>query len=372
MKIAIFPPSLEVGGVQRVALSLARGFLAQNIDVELVLIKKEGAFLDHVPPELPIVDLQATRALTSIVPLSAYLRKSQPDVLLAISESVNLPAIWAKMLPRSGKTKIAVMVVNTLSQYQANTNIRREKVYTTLTRWFYPRADYVIALSEGIRQDLAAFIHFPLDRIITMPSPVLTPDFYERANQPISHYWFDEDTSEKKDDIPIILGVARFVQAKDLETLIRAFAIVRAQRPARLLIIGDGEDRPKLEALVSELGLSDEDVSLPGFLHNLPYMKATDVFVLSSVFEGLPTVLIESLACSPAIVSTDCPSGPQEILDGGKYGIIVPMRDPQAMATAIMHQLDHPPDVEPLRKQAQNYSMEVVINRYLELFGNTQ
>ena len=370
MKIAIFPPSLEVGGVQRVALSLARGFLAQNIEVELVLIKKEGAFLDHVPPELPIVDLQATRALTSVLPLAAYLRKSQPDVLLAISESVNLPSIWAKMLSRGGNTKIAVMVVNTLSQYQANTNIKREKVYTTLTRWFYPRADHVIALSEGIREDLAEFINFPLHRIITIPSPVLTPDFYERADQPITHHWFNEDTNEKKEAVPIILGVARFVPAKDLETLIRAFAIVREERPARLLIIGDGEDRPKLEALVSELGLND-DISLPGFLHNLPYMKATDVFVLSSVFEGLPTVLIEALACSPAIVSTDCPSGPQEILDGGKYGSIVPMRDPQAMANAIMHQLDHPSNVEGLRKQARNYSMEVIINRYLALFGKT-
>ncbi len=367
MKIALFPPSLEVGGVQRVTLSLARGFMAQHIDTELVLIKKEGAFLDHVPPELPIVNLNAKRALTSVLPLAAYLRKSQPDVLLTVSEPVNLAAIWAKMLTRNSHTKIAVMVVNTLSVYQANSTIRREKFYSTLTRWFYPRADYVVALAEGIKQDLAQFIHLPLEHITTIPSPVLTPDFYDRAQQPIDHEWF----AQGKNDVPTLLGVARFVPAKDLSTLIRAFAIVRENRPARLLIIGDGEERPKLEALVSELGLSD-DVSMPGYLNNLPYMKATDVFVLSSIFEGLPTVLIEALACSPAIVSTDCPSGPQEILDGGIYGKIVPMRDPQAMADAILHQLDHPQDVHLLRKRAEHYSMEAIINRYLTLFGQTQ
>lgn len=366
MKIALFPPSLEVGGVQRVTLNLARGFAAQGFETDLVVIKAQGKLADEVPEAINLVNLNASRALTSVLPLRRYLQNAQPDVLLAASEPVNLAAIWAKMLAPNVKTKIGAIVMNTLSVRQANPTFRREKFYSTLTRWFYPRADYVIALAEGIRQDLAQFINLPLEHITTIPSPVLTPDFYERAQQPIDHEWF----TDGKSDVPVILGVARFVPAKDLSTLIRAFAIVRENRPARLLIIGDGEERAKLEALVNELDLGD-DVSMPGTKNNLPYMKATDVFVLSSIFEGLPTVLIEALACSPAIVSTDCPSGPQEILEGGIYGKIVPMRDPQAMAEAIIHQLDNPPDVNLLRKRAENYSMEAIINRYLALFGQT-
>lgn len=361
MKIALFPPSLEGGGVERVTLNLARGFAAHGVQTDLLLIKPGGRLSDQIPENVNVVNLNASRAMTSIPPLIRYLQAEKPDVLLASSEAVNLPSIWARMLGRGIDTRIGVIVMNTLSVRQVNTTYRREKLYPLLASWFYPRADYVIALAEGIRQDLAQLIGLPAERITTIPSPVLTPDFYERLEQPAEHPWFQDN-----DESPVILGVARFVPAKDLATLIRAFALVREDRPARLLILGDGVERPKLEALVMELGL-DDHVSMPGFMDNLPFMKAADVFVLSSIFEGLPTVLIEALGASRAIVSTDCPSGPQEILDGGKYGKIVPMRDPTAMADAILHVLDQPLDAAQLRGRAEYYRMERIISRYIDL-----
>lgn len=371
MKIALFPPSLEGGGVERVTLNLARGFAAAGVQTDLILIKPGGRLSDQIPADVNVVYLNASRAMTSIPPLIRYLQREKPDVLLAASEAVNLPSIWARMLGRGIKTRIGVIVMNTLSVRQANTTYRREKLYPLLARWFYPRADYVITLADGIRHDLAAMIHMSADRILTIPSPVLTPDFYERLEKPAEHPWFQDVTggeSKDEDKGPVILGVARFVPAKDLPNLIRAFALVRQDRPARLLILGDGVQRPMLESLVAELGLEDS-VSMPGFMDNLPFMKAADVFVLSSIFEGLPTVLIEALGASRAIVSTDCPSGPQEILDGGKYGEIVPMRDPDALAAAILRVLDNPPDAAHLRQRAEHYRMERIIDRYLALFA---
>jgi len=209
---------------------------------------------------------------------------------------------------------------------------------------------------------LHEFIHLPLGKITTINTPVVTESLFERAGEAINHPWFNDDSP------PIILGVGRFVPQKDLLTLIQAFAEVRQERPARLVILGDGQERQKLEALVGELGLQD-DVWMPGFVGNLPFMKQSDVFVLSSIFEGLPTVLIEALALSPAIVSTDCPGGIGEILNDGECGLIVPMRDPKSLAQAIIQSLDDPIDTALLRKRANDFSMQSIVDKYKIVLG---
>jgi glycosyltransferase involved in cell wall biosynthesis len=194
-------------------------------------------------------------------------------------------------------------------------------------------------------------------------NPVVTPKLFEQAKEQIDHEWFIEGSP------PFILGVGRFSTQKDFPTLIRAFSIVQKQMPARLMILGEGEDRPQIEALVRDLGLTSE-VALPGFVSN-PYafMSRAAVFVLSSVYEGLPTVLIEAMAVGTPVVSTDCPSGPREILEFGKYGKLVPIGDSEAIANAIVTTLKHPIDVEALRQQAQKFSLENTVNGYLELIN---
>lgn len=194
-------------------------------------------------------------------------------------------------------------------------------------------------------------------------NPVVTPKLFEQAKEPIDREWFKDGAP------PVILGVGRLSLQKDFPTLIRAFTIVRKQLPARLMILGEGEERPQIEAMIKELGLASE-VALPGFVSN-PYafMSRAAVFVLSSVYEGLPTVLIEAMAVGTPVVSTDCPSGPREILGFGKYGMLVPVRDFEALANAIVTTLSDQTDVEGLRQQAQKFSLENTVNGYLELIN---
>jgi glycosyltransferase involved in cell wall biosynthesis len=356
MKVAVFPPSLGIGGVERVSLNLAQGFASSGLDTDLLVIKARGDFLTHVPDNVRLVNLSGKRALTSLPALMRYLHRERPDVLVAASEPINLIAIWAKLLTRV-PTRIAALILNTPSARQANTLYKREKLYPLLTRWSYPHADYLIAIAESIRQDLSSFSGIDLDRIHTINTPVITPEFFERADETIDHSWLGNGGP------PIVLGVARFVPQKDLVTLIRAFHEVHLSRPARLIIVGDGPERAKLETLITSLQI-DSYVSLPGFANNLPFMKHAQVFVLSSIFEGLPTVLIEALALCPAIVSADCPGGIREILRDGEYGQIVPIQDSSAMAQAIIKALDKPPDSKPLRQRSADFSLENIIEQY--------
>jgi glycosyltransferase involved in cell wall biosynthesis len=173
----------------------------------------------------------------------------------------------------------------------------------------------------------------------------------------------------KSQAIPVILSAGRLVKEKDYETLIRAFAMVRKKRPARLAILGEGAERNSLLELTERLGIK-EDVALLGFKTNpYVYMARATVFVLSSTVEGLPNVIVEAMAVGTPIVSTDCKSGPREILDDGKYGILVPVGDADALAKAIEKQLDEPTDKELLLKRSEDFSLEKVIDQFLEIAG---
>jgi glycosyltransferase involved in cell wall biosynthesis len=198
----------------------------------------------------------------------------------------------------------------------------------------------------------------PLERITVIYNPVFTPDLLHKAQEPVDHPWFAPA------GLPVILGVGRLAEQKDFFTLIRAFALVRQHRPARLIIVGEGPDRPGLEALARELGVAD-DVSLPGFSTNpYAYMRQADVFVLSSLFEGLPAVLVEALAVGVPIVSTRCPHGPEEILQDGICGPLVPVGDAAAMADAICATLDAPLPAHVLQERARAFALDTIVEQY--------
>jgi len=231
-------------------------------------------------------------------------------------------------------------------------------------RHFYPWADAIIAVSRGIAEDLASLTGLPQERIIAIDNPILSETILTKLGEPLDHPWFAANSP------PVILGAGRLVKQKDFPTLLKAFAQVRATRPARLMILGKGRKRTQLEALAWELGVA-EDVAFPGFVPNpFPYMARAAVFVLSSAWEGLPGALVEALACGCPVVSTDCPSGPGEVLEQGKYGPLVPVKDAAALARAILSVLDAPPDRAQLRARSSVFSVERVADRYLEvLFG---
>jgi glycosyltransferase involved in cell wall biosynthesis len=287
-----------------------------------------------------------------------YLRRERPDMLLAAGHWANFTAICAHRWARS-RARLVVSQRSHLSR-RAEEHPR----YLRLARRLYPRADRVIAVSGDVRDDLVAAAGVSPQRIAVVHNPVVDDDVERRAAEPLADSWLAPG------EPPVVLGVGRLVAQKDFPTLIRAFAHVRARRTARLCILGDGPARASLATLARELGIAD-DVALPGFVPNpLPYMARAAVFVLSSAWEGLPGALIEAMACGCPVVSTRCPGGAAEILDGGRYGPLVPVGDDGALAEAIVTTLATRPDARALRLRASDFSKERAVARYMDvLFG---
>ena len=365
-KVALFIPSLAGGGAERVMLNLARGFAAQGIEVDLVLAKAEGPYLAEVPPQINIVDLKAKRVLTSLPNLIRYLRKEQPAVLLSALEHANVIALWARKLSNV-HTRVVISVHVTLSQDSSNAPTIRGRFFAPVAiKKFYPWADTVVVVSKAAQQDLLLTTKLDPERVRVILNPVISPDLFEKTKTRPEHPWFEPGQP------PVILGVGRLTQAKDFPTLIKAFALVRKQRTARLMILGEGEDRSKLEKLISDLELQD-DVCLPGFVNNpYAYMAHASVFVLSSVFEGLPTVLIESLAIGTPVVATDCPSGPREILQDGRYGPLVPVGNAQAIAEGVLACLQQTRSENSQEDAWAPFELNKIVQQYIDAFSNRQ
>jgi len=364
-KVALFLPSLRGGGAERVMVNLARGFYDQGINVDLVLAKAEGPYLSEVPAGVRVIDLHSSRVLFSLPGLVRYLRRERPQSILSAMDHANIVAIWARKL--SGVScRVVVSVHSTLSRALMNIPNLRGYLMPNLIRIFYPLADAVIAVSNGVAEDFANITRLPRESIKVIYNPIVIPELLEKAKEAVEHPWFS------RGEPPVILSVGRLTKAKDYPTLIRAFALVHRERPARLMILGEGEERPKLEALIQELGL-DEDVSLPGFVDNpYAYMARAAVFVLSSAWEGFGNVLVEAMAVGTPVVATDCPSGPAEILEGGKWGKLVPVGDIEKIAKAIIETLEdlNCPDVT---KRAQDFGIEKPVQNYLRvLLGDNE
>jgi glycosyltransferase involved in cell wall biosynthesis len=359
--IAFFLPGLHAGGAERVTVNLARGMAQRRYPVDMVLAAAEGPFLDQLDPTVRLVDLAASRVRRSLLPLASYLRRERPRVLISSMSHANLIALWAARL--AGQATPVVVTVHTSHTKAARAGAARRMLRPRLMRMFYPWASRVIAVSGGAADDLARATGVPRDRVEVIYNPVITDATYELARQDPGEPWLAEGQP------PVMLGAGRLTAAKDFPNLIRAFALVRARRHVRLIILGEGEERGPLEALVRELGITD-DVSLPGYHPNaLACMARSSLFVLSSAWEGLPTVLIEALAVGAPVVSTDCRSGPREILQGGRLGTLVPVGDSEALANAMVATLDSSRAAAPA-SALEPFTMDAAVSHYLQVIDS--
>lgn len=360
--IAFFLSELHGGGAQRVTINLIKALSERGLKVDLVLAKAEGAYLDQIPPQTRLIDLQAATLLRSFPKLVSYLKQNEPEYLIAGLHGASLLAIWSKSFTNV-RTKIAVVIHNTFSVEAKSYKSLRRRIIPSLVNYLYPKADLLIAVSQGVAQSMADALDLPTSQIKVIYNPVVTSELKQKAKASTTHPFFSTP-------YPVILGVGRLTLAKDFATLIRAFAKVRQKQEAKLCILGEGEDRKDLEALIKKLNL-ESDVSLPGFVNDpYAYMSQATLFVLSSLWEGLPTVLIEAMACGTNVVATDCPSGPREILAGGKYGKLVATQDSEALANAILDTIAMPINSEILRSRAEDFSQSRICDRYLEVFNN--
>lgn len=361
-RIAFFLPSLLGGGAERVTVQLLKGMSARNISLDLVLATAEGPYLDQVPEQVRVVNLASGRVVKAIIPLSNYLRHEKPVALLSHLSHANVVAVVARELSHA-RTQLVLVEHNTLSV--ARGKFLRSKLVPPLMKWLYPRADAIVGVSQGVASDLETQLGFAKGKVNVIYNPVVDDVLVSKAKVPIDHPWFQEGA------IPVFLGVGRLSAQKDFLTLVKAFALLRKQKLIRLLILGEGEYRSELEAAIAQLGISD-DVALPGFVENpYAYMSRASAFVLSSRWEGLPTVLIEAMACGCPVIATDCPSGPYEILEAGVYGPLVPIGDEIALSKAMSQILESPINRGLLAQRAMHFSVNKIVPEYLELLRYT-
>ena len=343
-------------------LTLAGGIASAGLRVDLIVGKAAGHFIAQVPGNVSVFDLDAPRVLASLPRLVGYLRRERPDVLYSALDHANVIAICARFLSRS-RARVFVSVRNTLSAKVLGSRSRREQLLPALARHVYPLADGITAVSEGVRRDLVQHIGLSPQLVRVMPNPVVTPQLLELAGHDPGHAWFQAG------EPPVILAAGRLTPQKGFRTLLHAFDRVRQRHACRLVILGEGPERDALEALVRRLGL-EGCCDLSGFASNpFAYMRRARLFVLSSAWEGLPGVLIQAMACGTAVLSTDCPSGPREILDGGRLGTLVPVADPEALAQAMIEALETTPDSAALIARAQDFSLDSAVREHLRYLG---
>lgn len=358
-RISLFFSSFRTGGIERVQLNLAGYFLKQNNAVDLVVVKNEGAFTKEIPKQANVIHLGASRTLRTIPALIKYMHANPPHVMLASQTHNNTMAIIARRLARAD-FKLIVAEHTDLNMVSKNRPLR-EKLRPLAARLFYPHADAILAVSSGVADALSQTSGLPRHLIHVINNPVVTPDILKRSEKSVEHPWLEAKQT------PVLVAVGRLNEAKDYPTLIKSLKILSSKRAIKCIILGEGEQRESLEKQISLLGLSNS-VDMLGFVPN-PYafIAKADLLVLSSKREGFANVLVEAMACGAPVVSTDCPSGPAEILENGKYGPLVPVGDSQALAGAILKTLDDPIPAQILKTRAAHFSVEKIADQYIRL-----
>lgn len=354
--VSLFIPNFEAGGAERVMIRLAHGLLERGHRVEMLVLSDHGPYRGELDGRIRVVNLGVSRAWRAILPLSRYLRRHKPTVLLSAIFHVNFAAIVARWLSRS-KTRIVISEHNTLDLVRSSVGYLRWLVFKLALTASYPYADSVICVSEGVATGLIAARHQLQGKVSVIGNPVVTDEVMHMSMEPVHHPWLAPDQP------PLILAAGRLIPAKGFDVLIDAFIHVLAIQPAKLLILGNGPEKAALQSRIDHSGLSSH-VSLYGFSSN-PYawMRRADVFVLSSRHEGLPGVLIEAMACGCKVVATDCPHGPREILEGGKLGRLVPTGDALALGSAIVDALAATHDTNTANR-AHDFHIARVIQQY--------
>jgi glycosyltransferase involved in cell wall biosynthesis len=371
-RVALLLRNLSAGGVGRVFVNLATALDRLGHPVDLIVCRKKGEYLAEVPEGVRIVDLSVRSGLQALPTLLKnpsvgwsirrdyleggwpsssygalpglldYLRRERPALLISRPLHPNVVAVCARRIA-DVPTRFVLTVHNCVSMNDSPEN-------HAVARRRYPEADDVVCVSAGVADDFAQTVGLPRDRLTVVHNPVVTPRLERLVKEQPDHPWFGDGGG------PVLVAAGRLAGQKDYPTMLRALAEVRQDRPARLILLGEGGRREELERLAEELGLKDA-VDFHGHTANpFAFMAQADLYVMSSIYEGLPTVLIEALASGCPVVSTNCPHGPDEILAGGEFGRLVPVGDHAALAKAICATLDEPRQTERNRERGRSFT----------------
>lgn len=358
-KLTILMSFSGAGGVEKMMINLIREFaIKPDLEVELVLIRSSGPYPDLIPSGVKVHKLKANHSFTAIPELARYFRDSNPDALLVAKDRAGRAAVRARAWAGMDFPITLRLGTNLSASLEHRSPISRWFRLAALPR-VYRNIEHVVGNSKGVADDIQKLTGLPGTRVSVIRNPVVTAAMLEMAQQPAPHPWLEES-------VPIIIGMGRMTVQKDFASLIKAFAIARQNSAMRLIVLGDGAQRESLLQLASELSVA-EDILMPGYQSN-PYawLSRADLFVLSSRWEGSPNALTEAFALGIPCVSTDCPSGPSEILDSGKYGKLVEVGNAEQLAAAINDSLSGESGAEDREPVLTEYRAQVSANNYLK------
>jgi glycosyltransferase involved in cell wall biosynthesis len=400
-RLAFLLDNLSGGGAEQVVLNLAAEFVELGYRVDLLVCKLEGNLVKKIPPGINVVRLESHSAVQGLfsamradpggalmllgafvrsgkVPgalgfmpaIADYLGENQVQALVSALPKSNINAVLAKQLAGSNVRVIVGVHIHLTMLESAgwSSGKARMRNLRPLMSRYYRQADGIVAVSRGVAEDAADYLNIPAHEVVTIYNPIAIDEVFRLSKEALSHEWLVDGS------VPVVLGIGRLVEQKNFPLLVRAFASVRKNRRVRLIILGGDESSPRqcrhkreLFDLASSLGVS-EDFDMPGYVSNpYAYLSRAALFVLSSRFEGFGNVLIEALLCGCPVVSTDCPSGPAEILLDDRYGRLVPVDDEEALADAMTSMLDCPPDEEVLRARGKEFSVSHAVELYADV-----
>lgn len=362
-QIVFYARQLYNGGVDRVVFNLAEEFLARGIR-PVILVDLDNPwspFRNLIPEGVAYEVLGAGGALARITKLRAYLRRTRPKAVMCTG--FGFPNLCAVVVRWIAGFRFRLMLTEHCFpsvDLDAAKPWQSRYWFFRIAHMFYPFADNIVAVSKGTAQDLAKVIQIDPATITCIYNPIVSDGLIESGQAPVDHPWFHDP------EVPVVIGVGRLEHQKDFGTLITAFAKVRRQMRCRLVILGDGSEREMLTRMIAGLGLAD-DVAMPGFAPNPhAYTAKASLFVLSSRFESLANVVIEAMALGTPVIATDCPSGPAEALDHGRFGKLVRVEDPDMLADAMLDILGKRPAPVP-KSWLEQFTTRFSANRYLEL-----
>lgn len=371
VKIVFHLPLLKLGGVAKNAIKLSEKYIEMGHEVVFLVHKFDGEYKSMVPEGVTVENLKVKNIITGITRIHRYFKENNADIIISSRDLYNSCLLFLKKIFKYDFILIATCHTNVIEENKRFSSFKQKvktKIYMLMSGITYKWADAIIAVSDGVRKAVSKYSHLPVKSIYTIYNPIIDKSFYDEMIQPVELDDFKQDRNHKT-----IMSAGRLTEQKNFQLLIKAFKRVIETIPtAKLVIFGEGEQRDKLNEIIFELGLVGK-VILPGFEKNpIKYMKNADLFVLSSDWEGFGNALAEALATGVAVVSTDCLSGPAEILEGGIYGKLVPVGDEVALASAMIEALNENStaiSVERRITRSQAFAVDTIAKQYLSIVG---
>jgi len=361
-KIAFILPDLKGGGAQKMIVNLANEFAVRGYTVDLVLISSEGIYHDLVSPKVNLIEFKRSRSILGLGMLVQYMRDKKPDVIISALFHVNLIVVFAQILSGQKNTKLIISERNHLTKRLDDMAWYQETIIKFLVKRFYPKADHIVGISDGVCDDLKEIINRNDVVFKKIHNPVVTSDCENKLKES-TDFLYSDDVGLK------LVTSGRLERQKDYPTLLKAIYLYKKQYgDVHLVVLGEGSLKEKLVKIVDDLDLQD-NVTFLGFVSNpLPIMAQADIYVQASAWEGFCNVIVEALYCGLKIVSTDCPSGPEEILENGKYGVLVSVGDENMMSQALykMNWQSAHPSIQ--KERAMTFTVEKKADEFESLF----